>query len=432
MASPLPSAPEQIIPTASNVGPEPHHPFSSQASLQASFLGLHDMTNALNLSLPPNTLRVLAQGHASARLPMPPIYHAGQPSGTAELDAAGIPTTMETHSQSTMPRPVSVSAHSLGAVVAEPIAQLPATTLDQPSRGKVTARRAPRKGKSAARTIASRGSAHTMSSRGHRTQSAPQTNNNASATQEASFRGEAIPPMAYAGSSDAVKSTMQPFPWATATSKEIVSRLPELNSLPLKLIDDVLPELRIFIEELEGSIGNNSWTAGHGQDLPAETPEALRVARPAGPSSQMAQADPSPMIKQSEPMFPRVEQSRGLDQSPAVLSTYGGFNSLLQQRNDSENVVAQPIVEEPPSAALQGLLDIDQIWGMDVCQPDSSLTRTLPAGEVIERSPWAGSDVLNSSSGVGFDVDLGGVGMEAFGQVDLSALLDGWEGFADM
>ena len=114
MASPLPSAPEPIIPTASNVGPEPHHPFSSQASLQASFLGLHDMTNALNLSLPPNTLRVLAQGHASGRLPMPPNYHAGQPSGTAELAAAGIPTTMEAHSQSTMLRPVSISAHSLG------------------------------------------------------------------------------------------------------------------------------------------------------------------------------------------------------------------------------------------------------------------------------------------------------------------------------
>jgi hypothetical protein len=238
--------------------------------------------------------------------------------------------------------------------------------------------------------------------------------------------------MAYAGSSDVVKSTMQPFPWTTATSKEIVSRLPELNNVPLNLIDIVLPELRIFIEELEGSIGNNSWAADHGQDLPAETPEALRVARPAGPSPQMAQADPSPMIKQSEPMFPMVEQSCGLDQSPAVLPTCGGFNSLSQQRNDLENVVPQPIVEEPPSAALQGLLDIDQIWGMDVCQPDSSLTRTPPAGEVIERSPWAGSDVLNPSSGVGYDVDLGGVGMEALGQVDLSALLDGWEGFADM
>jgi hypothetical protein len=238
--------------------------------------------------------------------------------------------------------------------------------------------------------------------------------------------------MAYAGSSDVVKSTMQPFPWATATSKEIVSRLPELNNIPLTLIDPVLPNLRTFIEEQEGSIGNNSRAAGHGQDSPAETPEALRVAQPAGPSTQMAQADPSLIIRRSEPMFPMVQQSSGLDQPQATLPTCGGFNSLLQQQNDSENVVPQPIVEEPPSAALQGLLDIDQIWGMDVCQPDSSLSRTLLAGEVIERSPWAGSDVLNSSSGVGYDVDLGGVGMEALGQVDLSALLDGWEGFADM
>ena len=119
-----------------------------------------------------------------------------------------------------------------------------------------------------------------------------------------------------------------------------------------------------------------------------------------------------------------------LDQQPATLPTWGGSTSLLQQRNDSENAETQLIVEEPPSTALQGLLNIDQIWGMDVCQSGSSLT--LQAGEVIERSPRTGSDFLGPSSGVGCDVDLGGVGMEALGQVDLSALLDGWEGFADM
>src|SRR5947208_1018612 len=147
MASPFPSAPEKIIPTASNVGPEPHHPFSSQASLHASYLGLHDMTNAMDLSIPPNALRVLAQGHASGRLPMPLNLYAGLPSGTVESVAPGIPTTVESYSQPepTMFRSVSISAHSLGMVVAEPITQSPATTLDQdePSRDKVCARRAP-------------------------------------------------------------------------------------------------------------------------------------------------------------------------------------------------------------------------------------------------------------------------------------------------
>jgi hypothetical protein len=238
--------------------------------------------------------------------------------------------------------------------------------------------------------------------------------------------------MAFAGSSDVAKSTMQPFPWVTATSKEIVSRLPELNNLPLTLIDVLLPELRAFIEEHERSIGNNSSAAGHGQKLPAETPEVLRVERPAGPSPQMARAESSPMLERSESTFLMLEQSCGLDQPPATLAMCGGFNSLSQPRSDSENAEPQLIVEEPPSTALQGLLDIDQIWGMDVCQPESSLAQRLPAWEVIERSPWAGSEVLNTSSDVGYDVDLGGAGMEAFGQVDLSALLDGWEGFADM
>ena len=144
----------------------------------------------------------------------------------------------------------------------------------------------------------------------------------------------------------------------------------------------------------------------------------------------MVRAEPSPMIEQPEPTFPMVQQSCVLDQQPATQPTWGGSNSLLRQRSDSENAESQLIVEEPPSTALQGLLDIDQIWEMDVCQLESSLT--LPAGEVIERPPWAGSDVLTPPSGVGCDVDLGGVRMEAFGQVDLGAFLDGWEGFADM
>ena len=408
MASQFPSAPEQVIPTASNVGPEPHHPFSSQAALRASYLGLHDIANAMNLSIPPNALRVLAQGHASGRLPMPLSLHAGLPAGAVESVAPGILTTMESYSQPGMHRPVSTSPHFLRVVVAEPITQSPATTLDQPSRDKVRTPRAPRKGKSKARTIGSRGPPHTTVTPywGSCTQSAPQTNSTTSATQAASSRGEATPPMAFAGSSDVAKSAMQPFTWATATSKEIVSQLPELNNLPHTLIDAVLPGLRAFIEEHERSIGNNSPAAGHGQRLPAETSE------------------------RSEPTFP-TDPSCGLDQPPETLAMCGrGFNAPSQQRNGSENAEPQLIVEEPPSTALQGLLDIDQIWGMDVCQSESS--STLPAGEVIEMSPWTGSDILNPSSGVGCDVDLGGVGMEAFGQVDLGALLDSWEGFADM
>ena len=411
MASQFPSTPEQIIPTASNVGPEPHHPFSSQASLHTSYLGLHDIANAMNLSIPPNALRVLAQGHASGRLPMPLNLHAGLPAGAVESVAPGIPTTMGSYSQPAMFRSVSTSPHFLRVVVAEPITQSPETTLDQPSRDMVRAPRAPRKGKSQARTIVSRGPTYTAvtSYRGDRTQSTPLWNEITSASQVASPRGEATPPITFASSSDVAKSAVQPFLWATATSKEIVLQLPVLNNLPHTLIDAVLPGLRAFIEEHERSVGYNSPAAGHGQKLPAETPE------------------------RSEPTSTMVEPSCGLDQPPETLAMCGrGFNAPSQQRNGSENAEPQLIVEEPPSTALQGLLDIDQIWGMDVCQSRSECSFTLPAGEVIERSPWTGSDVLNPSSGVGCDVDLGGVGMEAFGQVDLGALLDSWEGFADM
>ena len=117
------------------------------------------------------------------------------------------------------------------------------------------------------------------------------------------------------------------------------------------------------------------------------------------------------------------------------LTRFNRFDSLSQQRSDSENSENSEtwlIVDESPSTALQGLLSMGQIWGIDLCQPGSSLARTLPAGEVIERSPWAESEVMNPSSSVGYDVGLHSVEMEAFGQVDLSALLDGWEGFADM
>ena len=125
---------------------------------------------------------------------------------------------------------------------------------------------------------------------------------------------------------------------------------------------------------------------------------------------------------QPEPTFPTAEQRFLLDQPPAT-PTCRGFGSLSQQLND--DVGTQPLVEEPPSAALHGLLDMDQIWGADVGQTDSSAV--LPTGEVIETSPWTRSEV-NSSSDAGYGVDLGGFGME----VDLSTLLDGWEGFANV
>ena len=316
---------------------------------------------------------------------------------------------------------VSTSAYSLGVRVAELIKQSPESTLNQSRWVKVRARRAPRAGKPKARDIASRGPAHTTSYRGDRTQSAPLSNKTTSATQAASSRGEATPSTACAGSSDVAAPAMPPFRWVTATAAEI-ARLPGLGNLPVDLIDLVLPRLRRFIEEHEGSICSNHWAAGHRQDLPAEMPEVPRVAQSAESSPQMAQAEPSPMM----------EQSCVLDQPSATLPTYGGFDGLVQQRN--EKAEPEPVVEDPPSTVLQGLFNIDHtsIWGVEVGQPETSESLTLPTREVIERSPWVGSGNLDSCSSVGYGVDLGGVGTGAFGQVDLGSLLDGWEGFAEL
>ena len=118
MASSFPSTSEHITPTPNCVGLESLLPSSSQGSVNSSYLGLHDATNALGLSLPPNVLKILAQGQASGRLPVPLNNHAGQPAGTAESVAVGKSTTMGSHSRPTMLRSVSASARPLGVLVA--------------------------------------------------------------------------------------------------------------------------------------------------------------------------------------------------------------------------------------------------------------------------------------------------------------------------
>ena len=123
-----------------------------------------------------------------------------------------------------------------------------------------------------------------------------------------------------------------------------------------------------------------------------------------------------------------AEQSHGIDQSPASRPAYGGSDAPLQQQN--ENTEPEPVVEDPPSAILEGLLDLNHIRGGEVSRPESSLT--LPTGEVIERSLWPGSQDLNSSSSVEYGVDFCGIGTETFSQVDLGALFDGWEGFSEL
>jgi hypothetical protein len=188
---------------------------------------------------------------------------------------------------------------------------------------------------------------------------------------------------------------MRPFPWAGATATEI-SRLPGLGDLPVDLIDLVLPRLKRFVEEHEGSSPSNACAVGQVQDMPAETHELLRgVARPAEPFAQMEQA-PQPAYRE----------------------------------HHDENAEPEPIFEDPPSSSLQGLLELDHIWEEDVSQLQGSLT--LPTGEVVERSSRPGPQDFHSSSGVGgYGAALSGIGTETLCKVDFGTLCDGWEGFEE-
>ena len=100
------------------------------------------MTNAFDLSLPPNALRIIVQGQASGRPPTVRDHPAGQPARTAKPAAAAKRTTTRSHSRQTMPKPVSESTHVRGVPAPKPSTRSPEVTPHQPLPANVRARRA--------------------------------------------------------------------------------------------------------------------------------------------------------------------------------------------------------------------------------------------------------------------------------------------------
>jgi len=398
---------------------------SSQGSLHSHYPELYGTMNALDL--PPNALRILAQGQASGRLPVPLHNLASQHAGKAKLAAAGNATKAQLHSQQAILKTVSVSAYACGAPVTEPDTQSPEATPLQSKRVKVRAHRAARVGKSRARatvSMVSRKPEHTTSSWGDRTQSATLPNNTTSATQAASSQGDATPPTACVGSSSGAMPAVQPFPWATATAEKI-SRLPGLGSIPVDLIDLILPRLRKFVEDHDGTIRSDTLAAGHGRNSPAGTPGLPPVEQPVGSFLPTTQPRPPPLMEQLETEFPMAEKYYELGQPPASLPTHEGLEEPFQPQN--ENAKPEPVVDEPPSATLDCLLDLEHILGAEARQPENSVTP--PTWEVIERSPWVGSLGSNGLSTVGDGQNLGASGTGTFGEFDISDF-NGWEEFA--
>ena len=427
MASYFPSSSQPIAPTPSWVNPEFLHAFSSQGSLHDSYPELYHTTN--DLDLPPNAFRVLAQGQASGRLPVPLHNLARQHAGKAEMVVAGNATKAQPHSQQAISKSVSVSAYARSAPVTEPVTQLPEATPRQSEQVKVRARRPARVGKSKARKtvpVVSRVPEHTTTSWGDRTQSATLLNNSTSATQAASARGDATPPTAYVGSSSGAMLAVRPFPWATATAEEI-SRLPGLGSIPVDLIDLILPRLRSFVEDHDGTIRSNTLAAGHGRDSRAGTSGLPPVEQPVVSFLPTTQPRPPPLMEQPETEFPMAELYSEIGQPPASLPTHEGLEELLQLQN--ENAKPEPVVDEPPSATLDCLLDLEHILGAEARQPENSVTP--PTWEVIERSPWVGSQNSNGLSTVGDGQNLGASGTENFGEFDMSDF-NSWEEFAKL
>jgi len=360
------------------------------------------MMDALELDLPPNAFRAIAQGQASGRLSVLQNHYAGQPDGAGNLKllADGKHTIVQSHSHPTMLKSVSASALCAWVPEAEPIAQSPGATLHQSPRVKARARARKSKAKVA------RGPKHTTAPWGDCTQSAS--------------------PTAYTGPSDAVTPAVQPFQWATATAEEI-SRLPGLGNLPVDLINLILPRLRAFVKEFESSTRSNSWAVVHEQNLPAERPELPPVARSVGLPLPTAQPEPSSLMEQPDPAFLMAGQLCELDESPASVPMFEELDAL-QQRD--ENVGPVPNVEEPPSAVLQGLLGLEHSWCVEESQTRNSWTP--PTQEDIERLVCTLSNDANGPSELGDGAAWGGVGTGSAAQFDFGTLLDGWEGFAEM
>jgi hypothetical protein len=116
---------------------------------------LHDATNFLDLRLPPNTLRALAQGQASGRLPALFNGPAGQPVRTAKVFSTAKRSAGRAHSQPQMWKTGSTSAYARGVSAARPGSQLAEVALSQPPPVKAHARRTARAAKSTARDTTS-------------------------------------------------------------------------------------------------------------------------------------------------------------------------------------------------------------------------------------------------------------------------------------
>jgi len=254
------------------------------------------------------------------------------------------------------------------------------------------------------------------------------------------------------------------FPWAIATAAQI-SRHCGLDSLPLDLIEQVLPRFRAYLKESGHSAGANTCRTSPAPQIPVSPvsvalalpqdpwtpsvgrPELLPAARLPAPfhapeqpapffPTQYPATAPMTVAPADDPQLwsmmdcstwaPEPEPSTVTEltaEPPSRAPTFEELEALLQEQ---DGAVLEPTVEEGPSAALEFLLDLEHSQAVEAGREEYPFAP--PTREEIEQS-------LCLPSNTHFSTELAqGVGMGSIwtGGLDFGRLLDGWEGWDEL
>jgi hypothetical protein len=279
----------------------------------------------LDSRLPQNTSRVLAESQASGRLPELFNSPAGQAVRTAKTVAAAKHKTVRFGAQPNMWKAGSASTLPRGMQAPRQVSQLPEVAQPQPPPVKARAHRVTRAAKSR-KTELSHQPATTMPSWRDNQQSASQGRyDTASTAQTAAPQVEATPISTHAGPSATVVLSAASWgegehgegklapnwgldSWATATAAQILRHC-RLESLPLDLIEQVLPRFRAYLKKSGHSAGAKTSPTNTAQFPAPVAPPLLQLPWP--PSVETSELFPVPQLpapfyvpEQAPPFFP--------------------------------------------------------------------------------------------------------------------------------
>jgi hypothetical protein len=436
---------------------------------------LHDASNFLDLTLPPNALKILAESQASGRLHGLFNGVAGQPVRTAKTDAAAKRTTARSHSKANMWRAASASAYAPRMPAPRQVSPLPEVAQPQPPPAKARARRAARAARHKSGEAIASPAITTPSWRDGEQSTSQLAPSSTSAGQTVAPQVKATLISTHAGPYTAAepsapswgerehgegRSTLDwgLFSWATATPAQI-SRHCGLDSLPLDLIEQVLPRFRAYLKESGHSAGANQTSPApfpasvapalpqdscppsversellpaiqlpalfHAPEQPAPfTPTEYPATAPMTVSS--AADDPDLSMMDCSTWVPEPEPSTEMEltaEPPSRAPTLEELEALLQEQ---DGAVLEPTVDEEPSAALEFFLDLEHIQAVVAGREEYPFAP--PTRVEIEQSLCLPSNT-HFSTELAQDAGMGGIWT---GGSDFGRFLDGWEGWGEL